>query len=94
MVRLEELEKQKKVALAEMELDKEEEDMEEEQTAVQHLNDLKNAENEEINPEPKDDGLEEFQMDKDKSLDALDDEDKSPDTEDDDLKPNLSRLSQ
>ena len=87
LVRLEELEKQKKVALAEMELNKEEEDMEEEQTAVRHLNDLQNAENEEINPEPKDNGLEEFQMDEDKSLDALDNEDESLDTEDDDSKP-------
>jgi hypothetical protein len=87
LVRLEELERQKKIALAEMELDEEDEDMEEERTAVRHLKDLQNAENEEINSEPKDDRLEEFPMDEDEPLGTLDDEDESLDTEDDDSKP-------
>jgi hypothetical protein len=85
--RLEELDKQKKIALAEMELNKEEEDMEEEQTAVRHLKDLRDDESKEVVPIPKDDGLEDFPMDKDEPLTFLDDEDESLDTEDDDLKP-------
>lgn len=85
--RLEELDKQKKIALDEMELDEEEEDMEEEWTADQHLKDLQDAESKEVVPIPKDNGLEDFPMDKDEPLTSLDEEDESLDIEDDDSKP-------
>jgi hypothetical protein len=42
--RLDELEKQKKIMLAQMEVDEEEEDIEEEETAVRHLKDLHETE--------------------------------------------------
>ena len=76
LARLEELEKQKKIVLAEMELDEEEEDIEEEQTAVRHLKDLRDANSEgpEVVLIPKDDGLEDFPMNDDEHLIPLDDE--------------------
>ena len=61
--RLEELERQKRLALAEMEVDKEE-DIEEEETAVQCLKDLQVTESEDITPFT-DEALETFPMDKD-----------------------------
>jgi hypothetical protein len=63
--RLEELDKQKKIALAEMELDEEEEDMEEERTAVQHRNDLQDAESE---VEQKNIQLLEMELDEDEDM--------------------------
>ena len=87
LARVEELERQKKIALAEMELDEEEEDVEEEQTAVRHLKDLPdaNSEGSEVVLIPKDDGLEDFPMDDDEYLIPPDDEpeDEALSTEDD-----------
>jgi hypothetical protein len=92
---LEELDKQKKIALAEMELEEEEEDMEEEQTAVRHLKDLQDDESEELNSVSEsfaNDGLENFPMDEDEPLAFPDsDEDESLDTEDDDPKPKSTK---
>ena len=64
--RLEELERQKRLALAEMEIDKEE-DIEEEETAVRCLKDLQVTESEDIAPFT-DEALETFPMDKDEPL--------------------------
>jgi hypothetical protein len=73
--RLEELDKQKKLALAEMELNEEEEDAEEERTAVRHLKDLPDSESEEPLAEPWDDVLEDFPMDEDEPLGPQDGKD-------------------
>ena len=82
LARLEELEKQKKIALAEMELDEEEEDIEEEKTAVRHLKDLQDN-NSEVSEVVLDDGLEDFPMNDDLSLDD-EPEDEALGTEDSD----------
>lgn len=85
--RLEELDKQRKIALAEMELDEEEEEIEEERTAVRYLQD---AGREQVIPsDAEDDGLESFPMDEDEPLVFPDDsdEDEPLDTEDDYPKP-------
>lgn len=66
--RLEELDKQRRIALAEMELDEEEEDIEEEETAIRHLNDLQDTTDIDEVPFAKDDGLATFQMDQDEPL--------------------------
>jgi hypothetical protein len=69
--RLEELDRQKKLALAEMELNEEEADAEEERTAVQHLEDLPDSESGEPPAEvsePRDGVLDDFLMDEDERL--------------------------
>lgn len=80
--RLEELDKQKKIALAEMELEEEEEDIEEEKTAVRHVEDLQDAEIDEFDPLP-------LAMDEDEPLQfpSSSDEDEPMDTEDDYSEP-------
>ena len=82
--KLEELDKQKIEVLAEMEVDEEEKDIEEEETAIRHLNDLQDSENESFT---KDDGPEAFPMDEDEPLMFPDsDKDESENSEDDDPK--------
>jgi hypothetical protein len=92
---LEELDKQKKIVLAEMELEEEEEDMEEEQTAVRHLRDLQDDESKELTSsisDFSDDGLEKFPMGDEEPLMFPDsDEDESLDTEDDDREPKSTK---
>jgi hypothetical protein len=67
--RLEELDREKKMALAQMEVDEEEQDIEEEETAVRHLKDLQDIESNEDLPFAKDDdGPETFPMDEDEPL--------------------------
>jgi hypothetical protein len=75
--RLDELDKQRKIALAEMEIDEEEEDIEEEETTVRHLKDLQDTESEEIIPFT-DDGPETFPMDEDEPLSFPDSDEDEP----------------
>lgn len=85
--RIKELDRQKKLALAEMELDKEEKDAEEEHTAIRHLDDL--VDDEEPLTELKDNEQEDFLMEKYKPLTPQDDDHSSPDSPDDYSKDEL-----
>ena len=85
--KLEELDKQKKIALAEMDIDEEEENIEEEETVVQHLRDLQDTEIEDDIPFAKDDGMGTFPMDEDEPLTFPEtDDDENDDSEEDGLK--------
>jgi hypothetical protein len=78
MKKLEELEKQKKLALAEMEIDEEEEDIVEEEMAVRCLEDLPDADSEDITHFTDDDRLEPFPMDEDEPLQFPDSDEDEP----------------
>ncbi|KAH9161474.1 hypothetical protein EDB89DRAFT_2157637 [Lactarius sanguifluus] len=79
--RLEELEKEKKLALAELGLNEEAQDAVEERKFVRHFKDLpdvdKDSESEKSPAGPKDDALEAFPVDKDEPLVSQDGEDKA-----------------
>ena len=89
--RLEELNQQKKIALAEMELN-EEEDAEEERTAIKHLRDLLPLSDiEEPLAQPMDEVLETFPMDEDEATQSEKDENINPEDGESDLEPDATK---
>jgi hypothetical protein len=81
MCRIKELDRQKKLALAKMELDEEEEDVEEEHTAIWDLDNLVDDKKPLI--ELEEDEQEDFLIDEYKPLMPQDDDHSSPDSLDD-----------